>query len=70
MIEEFLKFNYYFLFLKFQAMSFDPLNHYQLTAAQIKRKIELFKTIPPQYNAYLRAKGLEADSSVDEKPNL
>jgi len=51
----------------YEAMSFDPLNHYQLTAAQIKRKIELFKTIPPQYNAYLRAKGIKADSPSNGK---
>lgn len=38
-------------------MSKDPKNYYQDTPAQIKKKVEKFKKIPIQWNAYLRAKG-------------
>ncbi|XP_035215020.1 uncharacterized protein LOC118188639 [Stegodyphus dumicola] len=39
-------------------MAKDPKNHYQDTPAQIRKKILKFKSIPCQWNGYLRAKGL------------
>ncbi|KAJ8317256.1 hypothetical protein KUTeg_005160 [Tegillarca granosa] len=48
------------------AMARDSRNYYQDTPKQIKRKINKFKSIPDQYNAYLRSK--EA-VFVQEKPN-
>lgn len=35
----------------------DPKNTYQDTPAQVRKKILTFKSIPMQYNAYLRSKG-------------
>lgn len=40
----------------FKAMARDSRNYYQDTPKQIKRKINKFKSIPDQYNAYLRSK--------------
>ncbi|KFM75096.1 Nucleolar protein 16, partial [Stegodyphus mimosarum] len=42
----------------YNAMAKDPKNHYQDTPAQIRKKIMKFKSIPCQWNGYLRAKGL------------
>uniref|UniRef100_A0A915J7E5 Nucleolar protein 16 n=1 Tax=Romanomermis culicivorax TaxID=13658 RepID=A0A915J7E5_ROMCU len=42
----------------YEAMAKDSKNVHQDTAAQLRRKIETFKGIPVQYNAYLRSKGL------------
>ncbi|KAJ9596457.1 hypothetical protein L9F63_012496, partial [Diploptera punctata] len=40
----------------YKAMVKDSKNHYQETWKQIRRKIDRFKTIPEQYNAYLESK--------------
>lgn len=37
-------------------MARDSKNYYQDTPKQIKRKINKFKSVPDQYNAYLRSK--------------
>jgi len=42
--------------LFFQAMAYDYRNYYQDTPKQIKRRINAFKNIPDQYNAYLESK--------------
>jgi len=49
---------------EYDRMARDPKNVYQDTAAQIRRKIETFKSIPIQYNAYLRSKGLLTENGV------
>lgn len=38
-------------------MAKDPTNYYQSTPKQIKRKIAVFKSIPEQYEKYLKSKG-------------
>ena len=37
-------------------MAKDDKNYYQDTPKQIRKKIQTFKSIPSQYNAYLKAK--------------
>ncbi len=37
-------------------MARDEKNYYQDTPKQIRKKIMTFKSIPQQYNAYLKAK--------------
>ncbi|KAK3095549.1 hypothetical protein FSP39_015991 [Pinctada imbricata] len=37
----------------YKAMARDSRNHFQDTPKQIKRKIQVFKSIPEQYNEYL-----------------
>ncbi len=46
----------YACFLFYQAMAKDDKNYYQDTPKQIRKKIQTFKSIPSQYNAYLKAK--------------
>ncbi|XP_015926594.1 nucleolar protein 16 [Parasteatoda tepidariorum] len=49
------------------AMARDTKNYYQATPAQIKKKINKFKSVPSQWNGYLRAKGLiESGLKQDE----
>jgi len=48
----------------YDRMARDPKNAYQDTPAQIRRKIETFKSIPIQYNAYLRSKGLLTENGA------
>lgn len=38
-------------------MARDARNHYQETPKQIKKKINMFKNTPEQYEAYLQSKG-------------
>jgi len=49
---------------EYDRMARDPKNAYQDTPAQIRRKIETFKSIPIQYNAYLRSKGLLSENGA------
>jgi len=42
----------------YEKMARDRKNVFQDTPAQIRRKLDTFKSIPIQYNAYLRSKGL------------
>ncbi|KAG8194924.1 hypothetical protein JTE90_021385 [Oedothorax gibbosus] len=51
----------------FQAMARDPKNYYQLTPAQIRKKVNKFKSVPCQWNGYLRAKGLIDTEENDEE---
>jgi len=46
----------------YEAMARDSKNTYQDTPAQIRRKILTFKSIPVQYNAYLRSKGNSSEA--------
>jgi len=48
----------------YDRMARDQKNVYQETAAQIRRKLETFKSIPIQYNAYLRSKGLLTENGA------
>jgi len=48
----------------YDRMARDHKNVYQDTPAQIRRKLETFKSIPIQYNAYLRSKGLLTENGA------
>ncbi|KAH3706713.1 hypothetical protein DPMN_066101 [Dreissena polymorpha] len=41
----------------YKAMARDPRNHYQETPKQIKKKLNMFKNTPSQYEEYLKSKG-------------
>ncbi|VDO99930.1 unnamed protein product [Soboliphyme baturini] len=49
----------------YEAMAKDLKNVFQDSPGQIKQKIERFKKIPVQYNAYLRSRGLYKEGAPE-----
>lgn len=50
----------------YRAMSSDRKNYKQETWKQIRAKIKRFKSIPEQYNVYLKSKGLTGEEDGSE----
>lgn len=51
----------------YKAMARDKKNYYQETWKQIRAKIKLFKSIPEQYEVYLKDRNLKAGDSEDSE---
>ncbi len=48
----------------------DKMNYYQESAGQIKQKINKFKSIPSQWNAYTKAKQMTETESPCTDVNM